>query len=62
MEKNEENHYKRKINDQADEILKKDFEELEARHRVRILSYSKRVYSSSGRTNYLVFGLRSRQI
>lgn len=62
MEKDEESHYKRKINDQADEILKKDFEELEARHRVLILSYSKRAFSSSVKTNYLVFGLKSRQI
>lgn len=53
MEKDEENHYKRKINDQADEILKKDFEELEARHRVRMLSFSKRAFSSKDRTNCL---------
>jgi hypothetical protein len=36
MEKGEEKYFKNKIDQEADAILKKDIEELEARHRVLI--------------------------
>lgn len=41
-EKEEEMFRKRKINEEADSILKKEMEELEARHRVRMVLCSKR--------------------
>lgn len=49
-ERDEEDTIKRKINQEADDILRKDMQELEARHRVHTHSFSKRPFFNSAKT------------
>lgn len=51
-EKDEEETIKRKIDQEADAILRKDMQELEARHRVSLFPCSKSRYLNKDRTSY----------